>query len=93
MKAKPLRDRIIVLQDDVREDVTSAGIVSMASKSMVESQKQLGRRGTVQAVGEAVHDLKRGDRVLYGEFLHQIYREGGINYIVLQEADIVGVIE
>lgn len=93
MHAQPLRDRIIVRQDATREDVSPMGIVIAASKGIVESQKQLGRRGTVIAIGPKVYELKVGDRVLYGEFAHHEYREAGSTYQVLQEADVAGVIE
>ena len=88
-----MRRNIFVRQDPDRDDVTSAGIHILTGKLMIESQKQLGRRGTVAAVGPDVDELKVGDRVLYGEFLHPHYFEDGVRYIRLSDQDIVGVIE
>lgn len=95
MKARPLRDNIFVLQDSLREDVTPSGIVITATKGIVESQKQLGREGTVVAIGPDVDpaQLRVGDRILYGEFSHPEYSENGKRYIRLSEKDVVGVIE
>ena len=93
MHARPLRNFIVVRQDATRDDVSPTGIVIAASKGIVESQRQLGRRGIVVAVGPDVTELAEGDRVLYGEFEHRRYREGGVEYQMLQDADIVGVIE
>lgn len=95
MKSKPTRDVIIVLQDAERDDVTSMGIVVAATQGMRPSQEQLGRYGTVMAVGPEVDQdqLKVGDRVCYGEFDYPEYREDGIRYKVLQDKDIVGVID
>lgn len=95
MKARPLRDNILVLQDPVREDVSPAGILIAATKGIIDSQKQFGRKGTVVAVGPDIdqRELAVGDRVLYGEFSHSTYREGGREYVRLRDDDIVGVIE
>lgn len=92
MNTQPLRNFLLVEQDAEREDVSPAGIVIAATKGIVESQRQLGRRGTVVAIGpECVVAI--GDRILYGEFAHREVRENGKTYIALQDADIVGVIE
>lgn len=90
-----LRDRILVLPDKVRDDVSAAGILIAASKGIVESQAQFGRCGTVIAVGDAVdqEQLKAGDRVLYGEFAFPECDHEGQKHIILQDADVCGVIE
>lgn len=91
----PLRDRIIVRQDAIRADVSAAGILIAASKGIVTSQEQLGRTGTVVACGEKVDQdqLKPGDRICYGEFDYQQVDHQGEKLIVMQDADVVGVIE
>jgi len=90
-----LRDRIQVLPDPVRDDVTASGILVASGKRRADSQEQLGRRGTVIAVGEDVdqEQLKPGDVVLWGEFNFPEYREDGVTYAILQDKDIVGVME
>jgi co-chaperonin GroES (HSP10) len=94
MKLTPLRDNIVVLQDETRDDI-AAGIVIAASAGIVDSQRQFGRRGTVIAVGADVDraQLKPGDRILYGEFAYPEYIEGYTRYIRMSEKDVVGVIE
>ena len=95
MKLQLLRDRIQVLPDQIRDNVTSAGIIVAASKGIVQSQTQLGRSGTVFAIGEAVDQdqLKPGDRVLWGEFEFPEYVDGGTRYLIMQDADICAVLE
>lgn len=90
-----LRDRIQVLPDPVRDDVSSAGIVIAASKGIVDSRVQFGRRGTVIAVGAGIdqEQLKPGDLVLWGEFVFPEYREGGITYAILQDKDLTAVLD
>lgn len=95
MQAKPMRDRIIVLPDPTRDDITAAGIIVQARKGMHESQKQLGKTGTVIATGEGVdrEQLRPGDRICFGEFNYPEYRENHVTYLIMQDADICGVIE
>ena len=93
MLIQPLRDRIVVLQDPERADITSTSIVIKASKGIVTSQTQFGRTGTIHAVGPEARELKVGERVCYGEFVYPEYVEGGIRYLVMQAADICGVVE
>ena len=92
-----LRDRIQVLPDPVRDDVSTAGILIAASKGIVDSQKQFGRKGTVVAVGAGIDgdQLKAGDRILWGEFLFPEYRVDGRGdtYLIMQDADITAVLE
>ena len=38
-------------------------------------------------------DVKIGDTVRYGEFMFPQYREGGIQYQIIQEADVAGIVE
>jgi co-chaperonin GroES (HSP10) len=90
-----LRDRIQVLPDPVRDDVSSAGILIAASKGIVDSRVQFGRRGTVIAVGADIdlEQLKPGDVVLWGEFTFPEYREDGVTYAILQDKDLTAVLE
>ena len=95
MPLQLLRDRILVLPDQARDDVTSAGIVVPASKGIIESRTQFGRSGTVVAIGADVDrdQLKPGDRILWGEFDFPQHTENGVRHLVLQDADVCGVIE
>lgn len=94
MQTQPLRNGLFVLQDPIRDDVTPSGIVIAASAGIVDSQSQLGRTGTIQAMGPDADDsLSIGMRILYGEFSHPEYVEDGVKYIRLTDEDIVGVVE
>lgn len=86
----PLRDKIFVRQDPERQYI--GGIVVAASHGIVESQAQLGRFGTVTAVGPQVDrdQLKPGDRICYGEFEYPKTPDG---QIILSDQDVCGVIE
>ena len=92
LNIKPLRDRIIVKQDDSDQ---RTDIYLPTSRGIIASQEQRGRCGTVIEVSDDIDQdqLKPGDRVMYGEFDYPIYRENGIIYQLLSDQDIVGVIE
>jgi len=89
-RLKPLQDYIFVEQDPERE--YQGGIIVKTSQGIKESQTQLGRFGTVKAVGPDVDQdqLKPGNRICYGEF---DYPKTPTGYIILQDADVCGVIE
>lgn len=91
----PLRDRIVVAPDDIRDDITASGIVVKARRGIHTSAEQLGRSGTVMAIGEGVdyEQLKPGDRILFGEFNYPEYVEHAKRYLVLQDKDVCAVIE
>jgi chaperonin GroES len=103
MIKQPLRDRIVVLPDPQRDDITTAGIVVKAREGfhttgnggMNESIYQLGRKGTVVNIGPGVDgdQLKPGDRILFGEFEYPEYHDGTTKYLVMQDADVCAVLE
>jgi len=98
---QPTEDRIIVEPDDLRDDVTDAGIVVKVGQT-VESKRHLGKTGTVVAVGPGKRNsaghriplaLNVGDRIVFGEFEHREHREDGKRFLIMQEADVCGVLE
>lgn len=108
MSLQPLRDYLLVMPDPLNEHASTSGIIIQQRKDMHDSQAQLGRTGTVIAVGTgkkwrtkqrgnlrytyADHQtpqIQPGDRVLFGEFT---WPEHG-DCLILQEADIAGIIE
>ena len=88
---QPLRDRMFVLPARERDNITAAGIIIGARKGIHESQTQLGLECLVMAVGPEVDQdqVKPGDTVLIGEFEFPKYGD----YLVIQDADIVGVVQ
>lgn len=98
---RPLRDRIAVQPD--RYVDSAAGLLVRTREGLTESRLQLGRTGTVLAVGPGKVDrrgqmrplnLSPGDRVAFGEFNYPRLNEyGSVPVLLLQEADVIGVIE
>lgn len=86
-----LRDRVLV----------KPIIRSLSSIIEVKNTEKF-NLGTVIAIGPGGYnkdgehmplDVKPGDTVRWGEFVFSTYSESGIDYTILQEADIAAVVE
>ncbi|MCU0734992.1 MAG: co-chaperone GroES [Methylotetracoccus sp.] len=95
MKIRPLHDRIVVKRVE-EEKTTPGGIV------IPDTAKEKPIRGEVIAVGNGKLldngqvrslDVKVGDKVLFGKYSGTEVKIDGIEYLMLREDDIMGVIE
>jgi len=95
MKFRPLHDRIVVTRIDA-ESKTAGGII------IPDTAKEKPTEGEVIAVGPGGRDesgklipidLKVGDRVLFGKWSGTEVKIDGVEYLIMKESDIMGVIE
>ena len=95
MKFRPLHDRVVVTRIDV-DDKTPGGII------IPDTAKEKPSEGEVISVGPGGRDesgklipidLKVGDRVLFGKWSGTEVKIDGVEYLVMKESDIMGVIE
>ena len=95
MKFRPLHDRIVVTRIDA-ESKTAGGII------IPDTAKEKPSEGEVIAVGPGGRDedgklipidLKKGDRVLFGKWSGTEVKIDGVEYLIMKESDIMGVIE
>ncbi len=95
MKLRPLGDRVIV-KPVAREEKTKGGIFLPDTAS-----KERPMEGTVLAVGEGRRDdngklvpmsVKAGDRVLFAKYSGTEYKVDDVEYLIMAEKDILGVI-
>ena len=95
MKIRPLHDRVIVKRVE-EEKKTASGIV------IPDTAAEKPDQGEVIAVGPGKRgddgkliapDVKVGDRVLFGKYSGQTVKVEGIEYLVMREEDVMGVIE
>ena len=95
MKLRPLHDRVIVKRLDP-ETKTAGGIV------IPDSATEKPTKGEIVAVGNGrVLDdgkvqplaVKVGEKVLFGKYSGQEYKDGTIEYVVLKEDDIIAVLD
>jgi chaperonin GroES len=95
MKIRPLHDRIVVKR--VEEEKTSPGGIVIP-----DTAKEKPIRGEVVAVGNGklldtgetrALDVKVGDKVLFGKYSGTEVKIDGIDYLMLREDDVMGVLE
>lgn len=96
MNIRPLHDRVIVKR--VEEETTSPGGIVLPGSAAEKPQ-----RGEVIAVGTGrILDngdvralaVKAGDKVLFGKYSSTIseVKVDGVEYLVMKEEDIIGII-
>jgi len=94
-KIKPLQDKVLVERVESL-DKTAGGIV------LPDTAKEKPTEGRVIAVGAGkLNDegkrvpmsVKAGDRVLFGSFAGTAIKEGGKEYLLLDEHELLGVLD
>jgi len=94
MNLKPLGDRV-VLKPVEREERTKSGIV------LPDTAKEKPQEGIVQAVGtgrilengtKVPMELKVGDKVLYAKYAGNEFKLDEVEYLIVSEKDVLGVI-
>lgn len=96
MKIRPLQDRIIV--ERIEEETTTAGgiiIPDTVSKEKPQEGKVIAAgKGKVTPEGKVLPlDVKKGDLVLFGKYAGSEIKVEGVEYLIMREDDILGVIE
>ena len=94
MKLKPLHDRVVIrrLEEDEK---TAGGII------IPDTAKEKPMRGEVLAVGPGARedgklvplDVRVGDIVLFGKWSGTEVKLDGVEYLIMKESDIMGIIE
>jgi chaperonin GroES len=94
MKFRPLHDRVVLERIDA-EEKTAGGII------IPDTAKEKPQQGKVVAVGPGGRDengklipidVKVGDRVLFGKWSGTEVKIDGIEYLIMKESDIMGVL-
>ena len=94
MKFRPLHDRVVVERIEADEK-SSGGII------IPDTVKEKPSQGEITAVGPGGRDesgklipidLKVGDRVLFGKWSGTEVKLDGVDYLIMKESDIMGVI-
>jgi len=92
---RPLGERVVV-KPLPTEEVTKGGIV------LPDTAKEKPQEGEVVAVGpgrlldngtRVPIDLKVGDRILFSKYAGNEVKLDDVEYLIMREADILGVIE
>ena len=95
MNIRPLYDRIVVKRIEEQE-TTRTGIV------IPDSAKEKPQEGEVMAIGRGKRlddgkmvalDVRVGDRILFGKYSGNDITLDGIEYIIMREDDVLGVLD
>ena len=95
MKFRPLHDRVVVKRV-AEEEKTKGGII------IPDTAKEKPMEGEVVAVGPGARDekgalipldVKAGDRILFGKWSGTEVKLDGIEYLIMKESDIMGILE
>jgi chaperonin GroES len=95
MKFRPLHDRVVVKRIEA-EEKTAGGII------IPDTAKEKPQQGEVVSVGPGGRDeagklipidVKPGDRVLFGKWSGTEVKLDGVEYLIMKESDIMGVID
>ncbi len=94
MNIRPLYDRIVVKRIEEQE-TTRKGII------IPDSAKEKPQEGEVLAVGHGKRlesgelvalDVKVGDRILFGKYSGSETKLDGVEYIIMREDDVLGIL-
>jgi chaperonin GroES len=94
MKFRPLHDRVVVKRVE-SEQKTAGGII------IPDTAKEKPQEGEVVAVGSGARDesgklvaldVQAGDRVLFGKWSGTEVKIDGVEYLIMKESDIMGVL-
>jgi chaperonin GroES len=95
MKFRPLHDRVVVKRIDA-EERTAGGII------IPDTAKEKPSQGEIIAVGPGGRDengklipidVHPGDRVLFGKWSGTEVKIDGVDYLIMKESDVMGVLE
>lgn len=95
MKFRPLHDRVLVRRIEA-EEKTAGGIIlpDTAKEKPMEGEIVAAGSGYVNEDGSVrALDVKEGDRVLFGKWSGTEIKLDGVDYLIMKESDILGVIE
>jgi chaperonin GroES len=95
MKFRPLHDRVVVKRIDA-EEKSAGGIIIPDSAREKPSQGEIiavGPGGRDEAGKLVPLDVQVGNRVLFGKWSGTEVKIDGVDYLIMKESDIMGVLE
>ena len=95
MKIRPLHDRILVKRLE-EEQKTKGGIIipDTAKEKPMEGQVIAVGKGRMTEDGKVVKlDVAAGDKVLFSKYAGTEVKIDGVDYLIMREEDILGIIE
>ncbi|MBN1276704.1 MAG: co-chaperone GroES [Deltaproteobacteria bacterium] len=94
MNIRPLNDRVIVLRIK-EEEKTSGGIIipDTAKEKPQEGKIIASGIGKLNEKGERIPlEVKKDDHVLFGKYAGNEIKVDGVEYLIMREDDILGIV-
>jgi len=94
MAFRPLHDRVVIKRLE-GEEKSKGGII------IPDTAKEKPQEGKVVAVGPGARDdngklvpldVKAGDRILFGKWSGTEVKLDGVDYLIMKESDIMGIV-
>ncbi len=95
VKVRPLHDRIIVERLEESEQVVGGIIIPDTAKEKPQQGKVIAAgKGKVKDDGTVTPlDVQAGDKVLFGKYSGQEIKLDGVEFLIMREDEILGVVE
>lgn len=87
MKIRPLGERVLIKQTK-QEETTKSGIVLPDTASKAKPII-----GEVTAIGEAIKEIKIGDKVIYEKYAGTEVKDNDDVYLLLEVKNVLAVVE
>ena len=94
MKLRPLQDRILVKRVE-EEEKTKGGIIipDTAKEKPAEGKVVEVGKGKLDESGKRIAlEVKKGDRILFGKYSGTEVKIEGVEYLIMREEDVLGII-
>lgn len=86
MKIKPLKDRVLVKVEEVKEKTASGLYIPQSAQEKTQI-------GTVEAIGSDKEiAVKVGDRVMYDKYAGTSFKDEGKDYLILKAEDLIATL-
>ena len=95
MHFRPLHDRVVVKRVDAEEKSTGGIIIPDTAKEKPQQGEVIavGPGGRDEAAKLVPIDVKVGDRVLFGKWSGTEVKLDGVEYLIMKESDLMGVLD
>ena len=95
VKVRPLHDRLIVERIEETEQMVGGIIIPDTAKEKPQQGKVIAvGKGKLKDDGTATPlDVAAGDKVLFGKYSGQEIKLDGVEYLIMREDEILGVLE
>jgi chaperonin GroES len=92
---RPLHDRVMVKRLESGEEVSGGIIIPDTAKEKPQQAevKAVGNGKLLDSGERVAPEVKAGDRILFGKYSGAEIKIDGVDYLILREDEILGVLE